>query len=76
MIKYVKSVTKCYNKISDAGKILLFTAMFLILVVFFKNMRNQKYMTTFMLVFMTNLYLIISKMTMKSARLSIKMFQM
>jgi SAM-dependent methyltransferase len=40
--KYVKSITKCYNKLSDSGKILLFTSVFLILVVFFKSLQTRK----------------------------------
>ena len=42
LTKYTKSVTNCYKKLSDPGKILLFVGVFLILVVFFKNFKNWK----------------------------------
>lgn len=37
-MKIVKSLTNCYNKMSNFGKILLFIALLLIIVVFFKTL--------------------------------------
>jgi len=36
-MKLIKSITNCYNKLSNFGKILIFIALLLILVVFFKS---------------------------------------
>lgn len=36
-MKVIKSITNCYNKMSNYGKILIFIALMLIIVVFFKN---------------------------------------
>lgn len=36
-MKLVKSITNCYNKLSNFGKILIFTSLLLIIVVFFKS---------------------------------------
>ena len=36
-MKVIKSITNCYNKMSNYGKILIFVALLLIIVVFFKN---------------------------------------
>jgi len=40
--KYIKSITNCYKKLSDTGKVLLLVTVFLILVVFFNNIRNKR----------------------------------
>lgn len=40
--KYTKSITNFYKKLSDPGKVLLFVGLFLILVVFFKNLKNWR----------------------------------
>lgn len=37
-MKIVKSITHCYNKMSNFGKILIFIALLLVLVVFFRNL--------------------------------------
>jgi SAM-dependent methyltransferase len=37
-MKIVKSITNCYNKMSNFGKVLLFVAVLLVLVVFFKSL--------------------------------------
>ncbi len=37
-MKIVKSLTNCYNKMSNFGKVLLFVALLLVVVVFFKNL--------------------------------------
>jgi SAM-dependent methyltransferase len=36
-MKVIKSITNCYTKMSNYGKILIFVALLLIIVVFFKN---------------------------------------
>jgi SAM-dependent methyltransferase len=36
-MKLIKSITNCYNKLSNFGKILIFIALLLIVVVFFKS---------------------------------------
>lgn len=41
-MKIVKSLTKCYNKMSNFGKILLFIAILLAVIVFFRNLRPIK----------------------------------
>ena len=38
-MKIVNSITKCYNKMSNFGKILLFIAILLVIVVFFRNLK-------------------------------------
>lgn len=37
-MKIIKSITNCYNKMSNFGKILLFIALLLVLIVFFKSL--------------------------------------
>lgn len=37
-MKIVKSITNCYNKMSNFGKVLLFVALLLVLVVFFRSL--------------------------------------
>ncbi len=37
-MKIVKSITNCYNKMSNFGKILIFIALLLVLVVFFRSL--------------------------------------
>jgi SAM-dependent methyltransferase len=37
-MKIINSITKCYNKLSNFGKILLFIALLLVLIVFFKRL--------------------------------------
>jgi SAM-dependent methyltransferase len=37
-MKVLKSLTNCYNKLSNLGKILIFIAILLIIVIFFKNL--------------------------------------
>ena len=37
-MKVFKSITNCYNKLSNFGKILIFIAILLIIVIFFKNL--------------------------------------
>jgi SAM-dependent methyltransferase len=41
-MKMVKSLTTCYNKLSNFGKILIFVALLLIVVVFFRNLSPIK----------------------------------
>lgn len=41
-MKIIKSLTNCYNKMSNFGKILLFIALLLVLVVFFKSFKPMK----------------------------------
>jgi SAM-dependent methyltransferase len=41
-MKIIKSVTNCYNKLSNFGKILLFIALLLVVVIFFKNISRTK----------------------------------
>ena len=41
-MKTVKSITNIYNKLSCFGKILIFMALLLILIVFFKSFSNSK----------------------------------
>jgi SAM-dependent methyltransferase len=38
-MKIIKSITKCYNKLSNFGKILLFVALLLVIIVCFKSLR-------------------------------------
>lgn len=45
-MKLVKSITNCYNKLSNFGKILLFICLILIIIVFFKSFKiNREGMT-------------------------------
>jgi ubiquinone/menaquinone biosynthesis C-methylase UbiE len=37
-MKIIKSITKCYNKLSNFGKILLFVALLLVIIVWFKSL--------------------------------------
>ena len=37
-MKIIKSITNCYNKMSNFGKVLLFVALLLVLVVFFRSL--------------------------------------
>ena len=37
-MKIVKSITNCYNKMSNFGKVLLFVALLLVIVVFFRSL--------------------------------------
>lgn len=41
-MKIVKSITNCYNKLSNFGKVLIFIALLLIIIVFFKSMTPIK----------------------------------
>ena len=41
-MKITKSLTNCYNKLSNFGKILVFIALILLLVIFFKSVGNMK----------------------------------
>lgn len=41
-MKVIKSITNCYSKMSNYGKILIFIALLLIIVVFFKNVNPLK----------------------------------
>jgi SAM-dependent methyltransferase len=41
-MKLVKSLTNCYNKLSNFGKILIFIALLLIIVVFFRSFKPVK----------------------------------
>jgi SAM-dependent methyltransferase len=41
-MKLVRSITNCYNKLSNFGKILVFMALLLVIVVFFKSLNPQK----------------------------------
>jgi SAM-dependent methyltransferase len=41
-MKIVKSITNCYNKLSNFGKILVFVALLLVIVVFFKRITPIK----------------------------------
>lgn len=41
-MKIIKSLTNCYNKMSNFGKILLFIALLLVVVIFFKSITPMK----------------------------------
>jgi SAM-dependent methyltransferase len=41
-MKLIKSITNCYNKLSNFGKILIFIALLFILVVFFRSLKPLK----------------------------------
>ena len=41
-MKIIKSLTNCYNKMSSFGKILLFIALLLVVVIFFKSFKPMK----------------------------------
>ena len=41
-MKLIKSITNCYNKLSNFGKILIFIALLLILIVFFRSLKPVK----------------------------------
>ena len=41
-MKLIKSITNCYNKISNFGKILVFMSLLLIVVIFFKTLSHTK----------------------------------
>lgn len=41
-MKIIKSLTNCYNKMSNFGKILIFIALLLVLVIFFKQLSPVK----------------------------------
>jgi SAM-dependent methyltransferase len=41
-MKIVKSLTNCYNKLSNFGKILLFIALLLVVVVFFRTLNTNR----------------------------------
>jgi ubiquinone/menaquinone biosynthesis C-methylase UbiE len=41
-MKLTKSITNCYNKLSNFGKILIFIALLLIIIVFFKSFNSNK----------------------------------
>ena len=41
-MKLLKSITNCYNKLSNCGKILIFIAVLLIIVIFFRNLMPVK----------------------------------
>jgi SAM-dependent methyltransferase len=41
-MKIFKSLTNCYNKLPNFGKILLFTALLLIIIVFFRSLTSVK----------------------------------
>jgi len=41
-MKIVKSLTNCYNKLSNFGKILLFIALLLVVVVFFRTIKSTR----------------------------------
>ena len=41
-MKVIKSLSNCYNKLSNYGKILLFIAILLIIVIFFGNLMPVK----------------------------------
>ena len=41
-MKIIKSITNCYNKLSNFGKILIFIALTLLLVIFFKSIEKTK----------------------------------
>ena len=41
-MKIIKSISKCYNKLSNYGKILMFVAILLIVVIFFRNLMPVK----------------------------------
>lgn len=41
-MKIIKSLTNCYNKLSHFGKILLFIALLLVVVIFFKSIKSTK----------------------------------
>ena len=41
-MKIVKSITNCYNKMSNFGKVLIFVALLLVIVVFFRSLTPVK----------------------------------
>lgn len=41
-MKIIKSLTNCYNKLSNFGKILIFIALILVLVIFFKSFGSMR----------------------------------
>jgi len=41
-MKIIKSLTNCYNKLSNFGKILIFIALTLVLVIFFKSIKKSR----------------------------------
>lgn len=41
-MKIIKSLTNCYNKLSNFGKILIFIALMLVLVIFFKSIEKTR----------------------------------
>ena len=41
-MKIIKSLTNCYNKLSNFGKILIFIALLLVLVIFFKSIEKTR----------------------------------
>ena len=41
-MKIVRSLTNCYNKLSNFGKILLFIALLLVVVVFFRTIKSTR----------------------------------
>jgi SAM-dependent methyltransferase len=41
-MKFIKSITNCYNKLPTFGKILLFTSLLLLIVIFFKSLKPLK----------------------------------
>lgn len=41
-MKIIKSLTNCYNKLSNFGKILVFIALLLVVVIFFKSFQGMK----------------------------------
>ena len=41
-MKIIKSLTNCYNKLSNFGKILIFIALTLVLVIFFKSIEKTR----------------------------------
>ncbi len=41
-MKIVKSITNCYNKLSNFGKVLIFIALLLIIIVFFRSITPIK----------------------------------
>ena len=41
-MKIIKSLTNCYNKLSNFGKILVFIALLLVVVIFFRSFETTK----------------------------------
>ena len=39
-MKIIKSIQKCYKKLPNSGKILVFVALLLVIVIFFKTMNE------------------------------------